>query len=107
MASGSNGNNDDCPKQLIIEKLIEERNLQPGQLLTFGDGVPEIEYTNQSGGIGVGVLSPDQSHYEFRGHFSVEKKKERLIKAGANIFVPDFRCATKLIEAVCSNTYEI
>lgn len=104
IASGSNGNNNDCPKQLIIEKLIAERNLQPGQLLTFGDGVPEIEYTNQSGGICAGVLSPDQSHYEFRGHFSVEKKKERLIRAGASLLVPDFRFSTNLVEIICSNS---
>jgi phosphoglycolate phosphatase-like HAD superfamily hydrolase len=97
IASGSNGNNDDCPKQLIIEKLMRERNLQPGQLLTFGDGVTEIEYAKQSGGICVGVLSPDQSHYEFRGHFSVEKKKERLIKAGADLLVPDFLFSSQLV----------
>jgi len=102
MASGLNGNHDNCPKQLIIEKLIAERNLQPGQLLTFGDGVPEIEYANRSGGICVGVLTPDKSHYENRGHFTIEKKRERLIKAGANIVVPDFRDSSKLVAIVCS-----
>jgi len=86
-----------------IEKLIAERNLQPGQLLTFGDGVPEIEYASKFGGIGVGVLSPDQSHYEHRGHFTIEKKRARLIDAGAHLIVHDFRHATTLIDLVCSN----
>jgi phosphoglycolate phosphatase-like HAD superfamily hydrolase len=104
IASGSTGNSDDRPKQLIIEKLIQERNLQPGQLLTFGDGVPEIEYTNQSGGICIGVLTPDQSHYEFHGHFTIDRKREKLIKAGVNILVADFRYASKLIEIVCSDS---
>ncbi len=103
IASGVTGNHNDCPKQMIIEKLIAERNLQPGQLLTFGDGVPEIEYTIRSGGISVGVLTPDKSHYESRGHFTIEKKRERLIKAGANIVVPDFRGSAKLIEIICSD----
>ncbi|MCI0495878.1 HAD family hydrolase [candidate division KSB1 bacterium] len=102
MASGSNGNNSDCPKQRIIEKLIQERNLQPGQLLTFGDGVPEIEYTSKFGGIGVGMLSPDQSHYEHRGFFTIEKKRKRLIEAGACLIVPDFRHASTLVELICS-----
>ena len=103
IASGSNGNNSDCPKQMIIEKLIEEQNLQPDQLLTFGDGVPEIEYTQKFGGVCVGVLTPDQSHYELRGQFTIEKKRERLIQAGAHLLVPDFRFPTKLLETVCSN----
>jgi len=103
IASGSNGNNSDCPKRLIIEKLVEERNLQPGQLLTFGDGIPEIEYTEKFGGVCIGVLMPDQGHYETRGHFTIEQKRERLIKAGAHILVPDFRVATKLLEIVCSD----
>ncbi|MCU0643249.1 MAG: HAD hydrolase-like protein, partial [bacterium] len=103
MASGSNGNNSDCPKQRIIEKLIHERNLQPGQLLTFGDGVPEIEYTSKFGGIGVGVLSPDQSHYEQRGFFTIEKKRERLIDAGAHLIVPDFQHAVSLVALIGSH----
>ena len=103
MASGSNGNNIDCPKQLIIQKLIQERNLQPCQLLTFGDGVPEIEYTNQFGGVCVGVLSPDQSHYELRGHLTIEKKRARLIDAGAHLIVHDFRHAATLVDLICSN----
>lgn len=103
IASGSNGNNSDCPKRLIIEKLIAERNLKPGQLLTFGDGVPEIEYTTRFGGIGVGILTPDKSHYEHRGHFSIEKKRERLIAAGAHLIIPDFQAASKLVELIGSH----
>jgi len=107
IASGSNGNSTQCPKKFIIEKLIEERDLKSGQLLTFGDGVPEIEYTEKIGGVGLGVLTPDQSYYEFRGHFTIEQKRERLIKTGAHILVPDFRCAAKLVEVVCSDALKM
>jgi phosphoglycolate phosphatase-like HAD superfamily hydrolase len=103
IASGSNGNNHDCPKQLTIEKLVAEQGLQPGQLLTFGDGIPEIKNTHQFGGVCVGVLTPDRGNYELRGHFTIEKKRERLIDAGAHLIVRDFRCATKLLEIVCSD----
>lgn len=102
IASGSNGNNHDCPKQLIIENLVEKQGLQSGQLLTFGDGIPEIKNTVQFGGVAVGVLTPDCGNYEQRGHFTVEKKRQRLINAGAHLIVPDFRSANKLLEIVCS-----
>ncbi len=97
IASGFNGQFDDCPKLQIINQLVRERQLGPGQLLTFGDGVPEIEYTVRTGGIAVGVLTPDQSHYKFRGHFTLENKRQRLIRAGAHVLVSDFREARKLI----------
>lgn len=98
IASGINDQFDDCPKLQIINQLVRERQLGPGQLLTFGDGVPEIEYTVRTGGIAVGVVTPDQSHYEFRGHFTLENKRQRLIRAGAHVLVNDFREARKLIE---------
>ncbi|MDZ7263975.1 MAG: HAD family hydrolase [candidate division KSB1 bacterium] len=102
IASGSNGNHEECPKQAIVETLVAERKLKPGQLLTFGDGVPEIKYTRSVGGITVGVLSPDQSHYAFTGHFTIAGKKKRLIDAGAHVLVPDFRSADELLEVVFS-----
>lgn len=91
-----------CPKQIIIEKFTQERNLQPGQLLCFGDGSTEIEYMNKIGGVCVGVLIPDRSHYEYQGHFTIEQKRRRLINAGAHILVPDFHYASKLVETICS-----
>ena len=105
IASGSSSNNNECPKQLIIEKMIAEQDLQPGQLLTFGDGVPEIEYTTRSGGIAIGVLSPDQSHYELQGHFTIEQKRARLIKAGAQILVTDFLDAPRLLKLIISDSF--
>lgn len=102
IASGSSGNHLDCPKQMIIETLIAERNLKPGQLLTFGDGVPEIRYTQSVGGVSVGVLTPDQSHYGFMGYFTLAKKKERLIHAGAHVLVSDFQAPDALMEVIFS-----
>jgi len=106
IASGSTGNAEDCAKELIIEKLVKNMNLLPCQLLCFGDGVPEIENTNQFGGVCVGVLTPDKSYYENQGHFTIEQKRERLIKAGAHVLVNDFRRASKLVKFVCSNMLE-
>jgi len=103
IASGSIDNPEVCIKHVIVKRLVERQRLQPAQLLCFGDGIPELEYTNQFGGICVGVLTPDKSHYESQGHFTIEQKRERLIKAGAHILVPDFNYASKLVGTVCSN----
>lgn len=103
IASGFNGQYDDCPKRQIIKQLIRERQLGPGQLLTFGDGVPEIEYTAQSGGISVGVLTHDHSHYEFLGHFTHNNKRQRLIQAGAHVLVSNFCETEQLMELLFSD----
>ena len=102
IASGSTGRAEDCAKELIIEKLVRDQNLHPGQLLCFGDGVPELEKANQFGSVCVGVLTPDKSYYESQGHFTIDQKRERLIQAGAHVLVPDFSCSSKLVEIVRS-----
>ena len=71
----------------MIHRLIDEVGIRGEELVTFGDGFPEMLYTYRAGGIGVGVLSRDESHYEHLGHFTVEQKRERLIRAGAHILV--------------------
>ena len=105
VASGSTGNPEQCPKKLVIDRLIKEQNLQSGQILCFGDGFPEILYAYHANGVCVGVLTPDHSHYEHRGHFTVENKRARLIHAGAHILVPDFRDASYLVQIVCSHHF--
>ena len=86
VGAGSLGPEDDT-KEAIINNLLNEFGIKGNQLVTFGDGFPEILYTHRVGGIGVGILSPDHSHYEYSGHFTLEQKEERLINAGAHILV--------------------
>jgi phosphoglycolate phosphatase-like HAD superfamily hydrolase len=102
IGAGSTGDPEVCAKRLVVERLIAEKGLRAGQLLCFGDGVPEIRRAAETGGICVGVLTHDRSFYESAGHFTVSQKRERLIKAGAHILVPDFRDAKVLLEWLCS-----
>jgi len=102
IASGSLASPEQCAKKSVVQRLLNEQNIQPGQLLCFGDGTPEIQYTHDAGGVCVGVLSPDHSYYENVGHFTVAQKRERLINAGAHVLVSDFRDAARLVEVVCS-----
>jgi phosphoglycolate phosphatase-like HAD superfamily hydrolase len=73
-------------KKMVIERLVRQLNLNPGALVAFGDGFVEIEEVKRAGGIAVGVAS-DEKH---RTGID-EWKRSRLIQAGADIIVPDYR----------------
>jgi len=85
-AAGTLGPEDDA-KEAVINGLLNESGMRGEELLTFGDGFPEMLHTYLAGGVGVGVLSRDESHYEHLGHFTIQQKKQRLLNAGAHILV--------------------
>ena len=90
-------------KAQVIQDILRTYHLHGGQLLAFGDGFVEIEETKRVGGIAVCVASdevhpPDAVHPHdeaHRGNASShgidEWKRERLIQAGADVIIPDFR----------------
>lgn len=73
-------------KKMVIDRILREHRLAGAELLTFGDGYVEIENTAAVGGLAVGVASNEA---ERRG--IDEWKRQRLIEAGADIIIPDFR----------------
>lgn len=100
MAAGSLGPEDDA-KDVVIRRMTGEMGIPGEELLTFGDGFPEMLYTHRAGGVGVGVLSRDESHYEHLGHFTVEQKKQRLLNAGAHLLVYNpFQNIPELLNAI-------
>lgn len=100
MAAGSLGPEDDA-KEVVIDRMTSEMGLRGEELVTFGDGFPEMLYTYRAGGVGVGVLSRDESHYEHLGHFTVEQKKQRLLDAGAHILVTNpYQNVSALLDVV-------
>ena len=82
-------------KAKIIQKMLIDHRLQGEQLLGFGDGFVEIEEIKRIGGLAIGVAS-DEVH---RGQVN-EWKRERLLRAGADAIIPDYRDAPKLVEAL-------
>ncbi len=73
-------------KKMVIDRILNEHQLAGHELLTFGDGYVEIENTAAVGGLAVGVASNES---ERRGVDAW--KRQRLIEAGADIIIPDFR----------------
>jgi phosphoglycolate phosphatase-like HAD superfamily hydrolase len=98
--AGTLGPEDDA-KEAVIKKLLTEHGLSGNQVVTFGDGFPEILHTHLAGGVAVGVLTYDHSIYEHLGHFTLEQKEDRLRRAGAHIIVRNpFSHIPELIEAI-------
>jgi len=79
-------------KAMVIQHIIETHSLSGKEFAGFGDGFVEIENTKAVGGIAVGVASD-----EVRKEGVNEWKRNRLIGAGADIIVPEFREQEKLV----------
>jgi phosphoglycolate phosphatase len=73
-------------KKILIERIIAENRLSGPEFVAFGDGFVEIEDAKHVGGIAVGVASDEANRAGID-----EWKRNRLIEAGADIIVPDFR----------------
>ncbi len=80
-------------KKMIIERMIREHHLEGAELLGFGDGYVEIENVKSVGGLAVGVATNESERVGID-----EWKRERLIRAGADAILPDYR-ELKAIEA--------
>lgn len=73
-------------KKMIIERMIRQNHLEGAELLGFGDGYVEMENVRDVGGYAVGVASNEAERQGID-----EWKRERLIRAGADAIIPDYR----------------
>lgn len=73
-------------KRMVIERILRENQLAGAELVAFGDGFVEIEDTKAVGGIAVGVASNEATRQGIDTW-----KRSRLIQAGADLIIPDFR----------------
>jgi phosphoglycolate phosphatase len=79
-------------KKIVIDRILAENQLSGPDLVSFGDGYVEIENTVAAGGIAVGVASDEVSRQGIDAW-----KRQRLISAGADIIIPDFRPWRELV----------
>lgn len=78
-------------KEKVIRELIAQHKLHGTEVLAVGDGPVELRNVKEHGGIALGVASDERN-----GGWD-ESKRARLIKAGADLLVPDFAEAEALI----------
>jgi phosphoglycolate phosphatase-like HAD superfamily hydrolase len=72
-------------KKLVLERIIREYNLGGHQFATIGDGPVEMRETRKRGGLCIGVASDEVRRFGWN-----LAKRARLIRAGAQLIVPDF-----------------
>ena len=83
-------------KKIVLDRILDAiGDSEGGMIATFGDGPVEIRETHKRGGITIGVASD-----EIKRHGLNKIKRTRLIKAGADIIVPDFSQSDKLLSLI-------
>ena len=80
-------------KAMIIQKILTDFELSGNELLIVGDGYVEIENAKTVGALAVGVASVEGNRYNMNAD-----KRERLIRAGADIIISDFREGAQLLD---------
>ncbi|MBE6732282.1 MAG: HAD family hydrolase [Ruminococcaceae bacterium] len=75
-----------CSKEAVIRMILEEKNLPGEALLLVGDGKVEIALGKECGAFTIGAATNEEA---LEGVNPV--KRERLIKAGADIIIGDFQ----------------
>jgi rfaE bifunctional protein kinase chain/domain len=82
-------------KRDVTERIILEHSLGGAPLAVFGDGPVEMREVRKRGGICVGVASD-----EVRRCGLNPAKRRRLIRAGADLIIPDFSRLDELLEVL-------
>lgn len=92
---GALDNYQDFSKAKIIQQIVAEMQVQGHQLLAFGDGFVEIEEVRRAGGTAIGVASEEETRNGVN-----QWKRERLIRAGADIIIGDYRGLDALLNTL-------
>jgi phosphoglycolate phosphatase-like HAD superfamily hydrolase len=80
-------------KKMVIERILKDHDLHGDQLLGFGDGYVEIEEVKRAGGVAVAVASDEAKRQGVDAW-----KRQRLIRAGADIVIPEYRRGPRLLD---------
>ena len=80
-------------KRTVIGRMLAENRIAGHDLLVFGDGFVEIADGKQAGGYAVAVASDEAAG---GGHINAWKR-DRLLRAGADMVIADFTCRDDLL----------
>ncbi len=92
---GAVGRIDVEAKKIVLEKILRDNRLTGGQFATFGDGPVEIRETQKRDGFSIGVASDEVRRFGLN-----PAKRARLIRAGANIIIPDYSQLPSLLKVM-------
>jgi phosphoglycolate phosphatase-like HAD superfamily hydrolase len=80
-------------KEKIIQRILDENNLKGNRLIVVGDGPVEIRNAKSRDAIALGVATDEIN----RSGLNLRKRK-RLMNAGADMIIADFKRSKKLID---------
>jgi phosphoglycolate phosphatase len=86
-------------KQMVIERILRENDLRGEELLGFGDGFVEIEEIKRAGGVAVAVASDEVNRRGVNAW-----KRDRLVRAGADVVIPEYRRHETLLRFLFAET---
>jgi phosphoglycolate phosphatase len=82
-------------KAMVVSRIIAETGVQGHQILGVGDGFVEIEEVKRVGGLAIGVASDEVTRTGINAW-----KRDRLVRAGADIIIGDYRCRHELLQQI-------
>lgn len=86
-------------KKMVLDRILSSIGESSfGKLITFGDGPVEMRETRKRGGLSVGIASNELKRFSLN-----ESKRTRLIKAGADVIIPDFSQMKQLLNLLNIN----
>ncbi|MDR2644010.1 MAG: HAD family hydrolase [Planctomycetaceae bacterium] len=80
-------------KEIMVERILKENEIDSSELLGIGDGVTEIAAVYNAGGFNIGVASD-----ETRKPIIDSWKRRQLIAAGADWIIPNYSDVNQLEE---------
>lgn len=88
-------------KAMILQQIIRDLDCPGRQILGFGDGFVEIEEVKKVGGVAIGVASDEEQRQGINAW-----KRQRLIQAGADAILGDYRDHARLLQFLFDETGE-
>jgi phosphoglycolate phosphatase-like HAD superfamily hydrolase len=82
-------------KKMVLERIIHKHNLSGHEFATFGDGPVEMRETQRRGGFCIGVASDEIRRFGLN-----LSKRKRLVRAGANLIIPDYSQLSLLLRVL-------
>jgi len=90
---GARDEDEASSKSAVIGRMLAENRIPGDELLVLGDGFVEIADCKEAGGYAVAVASDEAAG----GGCINEWKRDRLLRAGADMVIADFMCRDGLV----------
>ena len=95
---GAQGDSEADSKEVVIQRILAEHSLSGKELVVVGDGPVEIRSARQAGAVALGVACNEADRTSLD-----ERKRQRLLQAGADLLISNFNHAAELVRLLCGD----